>query len=194
MRKWRMGILIRVRPRHSSKSLCFLTSSFSERPTIAAARDGAYHMLWNFASTGDCSPVTISPRRGLNAVNDASISEVDFGRGFSGFLAVATRIAGFSPGILVDSLLDSRGFFRGGARFAVDSRLPPARAAIATTEKICLIIRARRWAATAMSGTRGACVVSADQAPHRARSMRARGGDIFNGVMSQMPLSCDYDT
>ena len=57
-----------------------------------------------------------------------------------------------------------------------------ARAAIATTEKICLIIRARRWAATAMSGTRGVCVVSAGQAPYRARSMRARGGDIFNGV------------
>ena len=60
--------------------------------------------------------------------------------------------------------------------------------------EIYLIIRARPWAATAMPGTRGACVVSADQAPHRARSMRARGGDIFNGVMSQMPLSCDYDT
>lgn len=54
--------------------------------------------------------------------------------------------------------------------------------AIATTEKICLIIRARRWAATAMSGTRGVCVVSAGQAPYRARSMRAPGGDIFNGV------------
>ena len=55
-------------------------------------------------------------------------------------------------------------------------------------EKVLLIGCARLWAATATSGTRGACVVSADQAPRRARSMGARGSGIFNGVTQSASL------
>ena len=47
---------------------------------------------------------------------------------------------------------------------------------------------ARLWAATATSGTRGACAVSADQAPRRARSIGARGSGIFNGVAQSASL------
>ena len=61
--------------------------------------------------------------------------------------------------------------------------------------KVLLIGCARLWAATATSGTWGACVVSADQAPRRARSMGARGSGIFNGVTqtkcATILLNCD---
>ena len=57
-----------------------------------------------------------------------------------------------------------------------------ARAEVTSLEKVLLIGCARLWAATATSGTRGACVVSADQAPRRAGSMGARGSGLFNGV------------
>ena len=68
-----------------------------------------------------------------------------------------------------------------------------ARAEVTPLEKVLLIGCARLWAATATSGTQGACVISADQAPRRARSMGARGGDIFNGVTqfsSRFCLNC----
>ena len=55
-------------------------------------------------------------------------------------------------------------------------------------EKVLLIGCARRWVATATSGTRGACVVSADQAPRRARSMRLRESGISNGVIKTASL------
>ena len=64
----------------------------------------------------------------------------------------------------------------------------PARAEVTPLEKALLIGCARRWAATATSDTRGACVVSADQAPRRARSMGARGSGIFNGVTQSASL------
>ena len=57
-----------------------------------------------------------------------------------------------------------------------------ARAEVTPLGKVLLIGYARLWAATATSGTRGACVVSADKAPRRARSMGARGSGMFNGV------------
>ena len=63
-----------------------------------------------------------------------------------------------------------------------------ARAEVTPLEKVLLIGCARLWAATATSGTRGACVVSADQAPRRARSMGARGSGIFNGVTQSASL------
>ena len=63
-----------------------------------------------------------------------------------------------------------------------------ARAAVTPLEKVLLIGCARLWAATAMSGTRGACVVSSDQAPRRARSMGARGSGLFNGVTQNASL------
>ena len=62
------------------------------------------------------------------------------------------------------------------------ANLARAQAEVTSLEKVCLTSCACLWGTTAMSGTRGVCVVSADQAPYRARSMRARGGDIFNGV------------
>ena len=61
-------------------------------------------------------------------------------------------------------------------------RLLSARAEVTSLEKVLLIGCARLWAATATSGTRGACVVSADQAPRRAGSMCGRGNEIANGV------------
>ena len=57
-----------------------------------------------------------------------------------------------------------------------------ARAEVTSLGKVLLIGCARLWAATATSGTRGACVVSADQAPRRAGSMCGRGNEIANGV------------
>ena len=63
-----------------------------------------------------------------------------------------------------------------------------ARAAVTPLEKVLLIGCARLWAATAMSGTRGACVVLSDQAPRRARSMGARGSGLFNGVTQNASL------
>ena len=69
-----------------------------------------------------------------------------------------------------------------------------ARAEVTPLEKVLLIGCARRWAATATSGTRGACVVSADQAPRRARSMGARGSGIFNGVTQSASLLAFQDT
>ena len=63
-----------------------------------------------------------------------------------------------------------------------------ARAEVTPLEKVLLIGCARLWAATAMSGTRGACVVSSDQAPRRARSMGARGSGLFNGVTQNASL------
>ena len=63
-----------------------------------------------------------------------------------------------------------------------------ARAEVTPLEKALLIGCARLWAATAMSGTRGACVVSSDQAPRRARSMGARGSGLFNGVTQNASL------
>ena len=67
----------------------------------------------------------------------------------------------------------------------LEPRSPPS-----PLEKALLIGCARLWAATATatSGTRGACVVSADQAPRRARSMGARGSGIFNGVTQSASL------
>ena len=65
-----------------------------------------------------------------------------------------------------------------------------ARAEVTPLEKAFLIGCACRWAATATSGTRGACVASADQAPRRARSMGARGSGIFNGVTQNVPRLC----
>ena len=65
---------------------------------------------------------------------------------------------------------------------------PEARAEVTPLEKVLLIGCARLWAATAMSGTRGACVVSSDQAPRRARSMGARGSGLFNGVTQNTSL------
>ena len=55
-------------------------------------------------------------------------------------------------------------------------------------EKVLLIGFACLWTATTTSGTRGACVVSADQAPRRARSMGACGSGIFNGVTQSASL------
>ena len=66
--------------------------------------------------------------------------------------------------------------------------MSPARAEVTPLEKVLLIGCARLWAATAMSGTRGACVVSSDQAPRRARSMGARGSGLFNGVTQNASL------
>ena len=63
-----------------------------------------------------------------------------------------------------------------------------ARAEVTPLEKVLLIGCARLWAATATSGTRGACVVSSDQAPRRARSMGARGSGLFNGVTQNASL------
>ena len=63
-----------------------------------------------------------------------------------------------------------------------------ARAEVTPLEKALLIGCAGLWAANATSGTRGACVVSADQAPRRARSMGARGSGIFNGVTQSSSL------
>ena len=63
-----------------------------------------------------------------------------------------------------------------------------ARAEVTPLEKVLLISCARRWAATATSGTRGACVVSSDQAPRRARSMGSRGSGLFNGVTQNASL------
>ena len=56
-----------------------------------------------------------------------------------------------------------------------------AQVAVATADKFSLISCARVWAAAALWGARGARVVSADQAPHRTRSMHDREINIFNG-------------
>ena len=53
---------------------------------------------------------------------------------------------------------------------------------ITPIQKVSLISRARPLVPTAPPSTRGACLMAADQAPRRARSMRARGKRHFNGV------------
>ena len=60
-------------------------------------------------------------------------------------------------------------------------------AEVTSLEKALLIGCARLWAATGTSGTRGACVVSADQAPRRAGSMCGRGNEIANDVTQNAP-------
>ena len=74
------------------------------------------------------------------------------------------------------------------AKKASGAKALKARAEVTPLEKVLLIGCARLWAATAMSGTRGACVVSSDQAPRRARSMGARGSGLFNGVTQNASL------
>ena len=74
--------------------------------------------------------------------------------------------------------MSERAHPHGGARYFSFE----ARAEVTSLEKVLLIGCARLWAVTATSGTQGACVVSADQAPRRAGSMRGRGNEIFNGV------------
>ena len=91
------------------------------------------------------------------------------------------RVRSAKPGAPRDAV---RGAFAVSAKGAQPSppRPAPARAEVTPLEKVLLIGCARLWVATATSGTRGACVVSAaDQAPCRARSMGARGSGISGG-------------
>ena len=60
--------------------------------------------------------------------------------------------------------------------------LVPAPAKVATTEKVPFGRCARLRAGAAIGRPPGARVITADQGPHRARSTRARGSDISNGV------------
>ena len=53
---------------------------------------------------------------------------------------------------------------------------------ITPIQKVSLISCARPLVPTAPPSTRGACLMAADQAPRRARSMCARGKRLFNGV------------
>ena len=57
-----------------------------------------------------------------------------------------------------------------------------APAKVATTEKVSFGRCARLRAGAAIGRPPGARVITADQGPHRARSTRARGSDISNGV------------
>ena len=57
-----------------------------------------------------------------------------------------------------------------------------APAKVVTTEKVPFERCARLRAEAAIGRTPGARVITADQGPHRARSTRARGSDIPNGV------------
>ena len=70
-------------------------------------------------------------------------------------------------------------FGRLGAVMA--TRVAPAK--VATTEKVPFGRCARLRAGAAIGHPPGARVTTADQGPHRARSTRARGSDISNGVM-----------
>ena len=57
-----------------------------------------------------------------------------------------------------------------------------AKAKITPIQKVSLLNCARPLVTTAPPSARGACLMAADQAPLRARSMRLRSSHIFNGV------------
>ena len=59
---------------------------------------------------------------------------------------------------------------------------PWAKVKITPVQKVSLISCARPLVTTAPPSARGACLMAADQAPRRARSMRLRSSHIFNGV------------
>ena len=60
--------------------------------------------------------------------------------------------------------------------------LEGAKVKITPIQKVSLISCARPLVTTAPPSARGACLMAADQAPLRARSMRLRSSHIFNGV------------
>ena len=70
-----------------------------------------------------------------------------------------------------------------GKNYTAGALLRQAPAKVATTEKVSFGRCARLRAGAAIGRTPGARVITADQGPHRARSTRARGSDISNGVM-----------
>ena len=59
---------------------------------------------------------------------------------------------------------------------------------ITPIQKVSLISCARPLVTTAPPSARGACLMAADQAPRRARSMRLRSSHIFNGVTQNASL------